>query len=83
MVAGPQPPAAAAVSVMCVLSSTVQVGWFPEWTITEDYALSLLLKAAGVHGRYLPLYLAVSCKAAVGCTMHNDIVPGYSKAVIQ
>lgn len=38
----------------------LQVGWFPEWTITEDYALSLQLKAAGVQGRYLPLYLAVS-----------------------
>ncbi|KAI8463461.1 MAG: glycosyl hydrolase family 9-domain-containing protein [Monoraphidium minutum] len=35
------------------------VGWFPEYTITEDYALSMELKAAGFRGRYLPEYLAV------------------------
>ncbi|KAF8062642.1 VHA-F [Scenedesmus sp. PABB004] len=35
------------------------VGWFPEYTITEDYALSMELKAAGLKGRYLAEYLAV------------------------
>jgi len=35
------------------------VGWFPEYTITEDYALSMELKLAGYRGRYLPLELAV------------------------
>jgi cellulose synthase/poly-beta-1,6-N-acetylglucosamine synthase-like glycosyltransferase len=38
----------------------LQVGWFPLYTITEDYALSMELKAAGFKGRYLPEYLAVS-----------------------
>jgi cellulose synthase/poly-beta-1,6-N-acetylglucosamine synthase-like glycosyltransferase len=37
-----------------------RVGWFPTFTITEDYALGMLLCAAGVRGRYLPLHLAVS-----------------------
>jgi endoglucanase len=36
-----------------------QVGWFPEYTITEDYALSMELKMEGVKGRYLSEYLAV------------------------
>jgi hypothetical protein len=36
-----------------------RVGWFPEYTITEDYALSMELKMAGVVGRYLSEYLAV------------------------
>lgn len=27
------------------------VGWFPEYTITEDYALSMELKMAGLKGR--------------------------------
>jgi cellulose synthase/poly-beta-1,6-N-acetylglucosamine synthase-like glycosyltransferase len=36
-----------------------RVGWFPEYTITEDYALSMELKMAGVRGRYLSEYLAV------------------------
>eukprot|EP00879_Flechtneria_rotunda_P004438 GHRR01004689.1.p1 GENE.GHRR01004689.1~~GHRR01004689.1.p1 ORF type:complete len:1077 (+),score=332.23 GHRR01004689.1:2028-5258(+) len=35
------------------------VGWFPEYTITEDYALSMELKSAGFKGRYLAEYLAV------------------------
>jgi cellulose synthase/poly-beta-1,6-N-acetylglucosamine synthase-like glycosyltransferase len=38
----------------------LQAGWFPEYTITEDYALSMELKLAGFRGRYLPEYLAVS-----------------------
>jgi cellulose synthase/poly-beta-1,6-N-acetylglucosamine synthase-like glycosyltransferase len=38
----------------------LQAGWFPEYTITEDYALSMELKMAGFRGRYLPDYLAVS-----------------------
>jgi cellulose synthase/poly-beta-1,6-N-acetylglucosamine synthase-like glycosyltransferase len=37
----------------------LQVGWFPEYTITEDYALSMELKSAGFKGRYLAEYLAV------------------------
>lgn len=41
----------------------LQVGWFPEYTITEDYALSQELKMAGFRGRYLPEYLAVSVLA--------------------
>jgi len=36
-----------------------QVGWFPTYTITEDYALSMALKKAGCKGRYLPLNLVV------------------------
>lgn len=36
-----------------------QVGWFPTYTITEDYALSMELKKAGCKGRYLPLNLVV------------------------
>eukprot|EP00879_Flechtneria_rotunda_P011197 GHRR01011695.1.p1 GENE.GHRR01011695.1~~GHRR01011695.1.p1 ORF type:complete len:695 (+),score=198.24 GHRR01011695.1:342-2426(+) len=35
------------------------VGWFPEFCITEDYALSIELKAAGYKGKYLAEYLAV------------------------
>eukprot|EP00775_Hariotina_reticulata_P006654 gene6654-6879_t len=35
------------------------VGWFPEYCITEDYALSMELKAAGFKGAYLAEYLAV------------------------
>uniref|UniRef100_A0A383V9F4 Glycosyltransferase 2-like domain-containing protein n=1 Tax=Tetradesmus obliquus TaxID=3088 RepID=A0A383V9F4_TETOB len=35
------------------------VGWFPEYCITEDYALSMELKAAGFKGEYLAEYLAV------------------------
>jgi cellulose synthase/poly-beta-1,6-N-acetylglucosamine synthase-like glycosyltransferase len=38
----------------------LQVGWFPTYTITEDYALSMELKKAGCRGRYLPLNLVVS-----------------------
>jgi cellulose synthase/poly-beta-1,6-N-acetylglucosamine synthase-like glycosyltransferase len=53
-------PQHALVLAAAAAAGAVQVGWFPEWTITEDYALSLQLKAGGVHGRYLPLYLAVS-----------------------
>lgn len=41
----------------CVLRC--QVGWFPTYTITEDYALSMELRKAGCTGRYLPLNLAV------------------------
>lgn len=37
----------------------LQVGWFPEYTITEDYALSMEFKSAGFKGRYLAEYLAV------------------------
>ncbi|GBF89253.1 six-hairpin glycosidase [Raphidocelis subcapitata] len=35
------------------------VGWFPTYCITEDYALSMELKAAGFKGRYMAEYLAV------------------------
>jgi cellulose synthase/poly-beta-1,6-N-acetylglucosamine synthase-like glycosyltransferase len=45
---------------LCTLLLLVpQVGWFPEYTITEDYALSMELKSAGFKGRYLAEYLAV------------------------
>jgi cellulose synthase/poly-beta-1,6-N-acetylglucosamine synthase-like glycosyltransferase len=44
---------------LLLLLLLLQVGWFPEYTITEDYALSMELKAAGFKGRYLPEYLAV------------------------
>lgn len=43
----------------------VQVGFFPEDTVTEDYALSMRLRAAGFRGRYLPVELAVRGLAAV------------------
>lgn len=45
-----------------------QVGWFPTYTITEDYALSCELKMAGFKGRYLPEYLAVSATSPVVLT---------------
>ncbi|KAL6757888.1 nucleotide-diphospho-sugar transferase [Haematococcus lacustris] len=34
-------------------------GWFPEYTITEDYALGMELKCHGYQATYLMLYLAV------------------------
>ncbi|KAI8463876.1 MAG: nucleotide-diphospho-sugar transferase [Monoraphidium minutum] len=40
-------------------SALAAVGWFPDYCITEDYALSMELKAAGFKGRYLAEYLAV------------------------
>jgi cellulose synthase/poly-beta-1,6-N-acetylglucosamine synthase-like glycosyltransferase len=43
-------------------AALLQAGWFPEYTITEDYALSMELKLAGFRGRYLPEYLAVSAR---------------------
>jgi hypothetical protein len=33
------------------------VGWFPTYCITEDYALSMELKAAGFKGRWVFLSL--------------------------
>jgi cellulose synthase/poly-beta-1,6-N-acetylglucosamine synthase-like glycosyltransferase len=33
--------------------------WLTEWCITEDYALSMELKAAGCRGAYMAEYLAV------------------------
>lgn len=51
------------------LVAAVQVGWFPSYTITEDYALSMELKAAGCKGRYLPEYLAVSRVHNTGCCL--------------
>lgn len=71
----------------------VQVGWFPTYTITEDYALSQELKMAGFKGRYLPEYLAVSwgrvvctpCRftaalieLGVLCTLHHSTLPVHS-----
>jgi cellulose synthase/poly-beta-1,6-N-acetylglucosamine synthase-like glycosyltransferase len=53
-----------------------QVGWFPTYTITEDYALSCELKMAGFKGRYLPEYLAVSATQynnSTNFTMHAYI----------
>ena len=35
------------------------MGWFPTWTITEDYALGMELKGAGYEAVYLREYLAV------------------------
>lgn len=43
----------------CLCNAALQVGWFPTYTITEDYALSQELKMAGFKGRYLSEYLAV------------------------
>ena len=59
----------------------LQVGWFPEYTITEDYALSMELKMAGFSGRYLPEYLAVGCIPcvavfAVAATAHIMLAEG-------
>lgn len=34
-------------------------GWFPTFTITEDYALGMLLKARGYKAGYLNEYLAI------------------------
>jgi len=34
-----------------------RVGWFPTYCITEDYALSMELKAAGFKGRWVFLSL--------------------------
>lgn len=53
-----------------------QVGWFPEYTITEDYALSMELKKAGCRGRYLPLNLVVSqTDRRVLCCVHSFLGP--------
>ena len=34
-------------------------GWFPEWTLTEDFALGIELKRRGWQCRYVDQYLAV------------------------
>jgi cellulose synthase/poly-beta-1,6-N-acetylglucosamine synthase-like glycosyltransferase len=34
-------------------------GWFPTFTITEDYALGMMLKAKGYKAGYLNEYLAI------------------------
>jgi cellulose synthase/poly-beta-1,6-N-acetylglucosamine synthase-like glycosyltransferase len=34
-------------------------GWFPSFTITEDYALGMMLKAKGYKAGYLNEYLAI------------------------
>jgi cellulose synthase/poly-beta-1,6-N-acetylglucosamine synthase-like glycosyltransferase len=34
-------------------------GWFPEWTLTEDFALGIELKRAGWQCRYVDEYLAI------------------------
>jgi cellulose synthase/poly-beta-1,6-N-acetylglucosamine synthase-like glycosyltransferase len=36
-----------------------QAGWFPEWTLTEDFALGIELKRLGWQCRYVSEYLAV------------------------
>lgn len=36
-----------------------QVGWFPTYTMTEDYALGMELKKEGFHCRYVRDYLAL------------------------
>jgi cellulose synthase/poly-beta-1,6-N-acetylglucosamine synthase-like glycosyltransferase len=36
-----------------------EAGWSPEFTLTEDYALGMLLKMNKWHCRYVEEYLAV------------------------
>jgi len=36
-----------------------EAGWFPEWTLTEDFALGIELKKRGWQCRYVDEYLAV------------------------
>lgn len=36
-----------------------EAGWFPEWTLTEDFALGIELKRRGWQCRYVDEYLAV------------------------
>jgi hypothetical protein len=64
------------------LLSAAQAGWFPEYTITEDYALSMELKLAGFRGRYLPEYLAVSATFTYHCSHAVSNIPttNYSHA---
>jgi cellulose synthase/poly-beta-1,6-N-acetylglucosamine synthase-like glycosyltransferase len=65
--------------------SLAAVGWFPEYTITEDYALSMELKSAGFKGTYLNEYLAVGeapdeirnvCRqrSRYGCIISNVVI---------
>lgn len=37
----------------------MQAGWFPEWTLTEDFALGIELKKLSWQCRYVSEYLAV------------------------
>lgn len=55
----------------------IQIGWFPTYTITEDYALSMELKKTKCKGRYLPLNLVVSHwhKNYVLYSMHKPCSP--------
>ncbi|KAJ9506235.1 hypothetical protein QJQ45_014216, partial [Haematococcus lacustris] len=47
-------------------------GWFPEYTITEDYALGMELKSRGYKATYLNDYIAVG---EVGTTAAPDAPP--------
>lgn len=40
-------------------SAFKECGWSPEFTLTEDYALGMLLKMNKWHCRYVEEYLAV------------------------
>jgi hypothetical protein len=42
----------------CAGASQCHCGWFPDYTITEDYALGMELKTRGYRATYLMLYLA-------------------------
>jgi hypothetical protein len=53
------PPTTAAGTNFAIRASTLaQVGWFPDYTVTEDYALGMELKMAGCRGAYLGEFLA-------------------------
>ncbi len=50
----------------------VQVGWFPEYTITEDYALSMELKAAG---------FTVGCSSCIRVVLVHVLIADREPAV--
>lgn len=46
-------------AVQFVRKLAMQVGWFPTYTMTEDYALGLELKKEGFQCRFVRDYLAL------------------------
>ena len=46
----PPPSTAAGTNFAIRASALAQVGWFPDYTVTEDYALGMELKMAGCRG---------------------------------
>ncbi len=55
----PPPPLRPAGTNFCIRAKALAAcGWFPEYTITEDYALSMELKKRGFNGRCAPWRLA-------------------------